>query len=108
MADQAPLGAKVPRDGYPRQKACPVCRRAALTSRHVLQECKEVEHLRVKLGITAFMDGFALNGGGKEAAYYAYINGLDTKRSKIGVRDHLGRGAALKEFQDEWLECWTI
>jgi hypothetical protein len=108
MADQAPLGAKVPRDGYSRLKACPVCRSAALSSRHVLQECKGVEQLREELGITAFMHGFVSSGGSRASAYSAYVNGLDTKKGRIGVRDHLGRGSALKKLQDKWLECWTI
>ena len=40
------------------------------------------------------------------AAYFNYINGLDTEGNKIDPKDHLSRGASLMKLTDAWLDVW--
>ena len=123
--DQVPIGNKAPRPGHARQFWCPACRGLlenplALTSGHVLLECMAVEGTscprffcfifcsgtRIREGIRSFIDECWAVGRSSASAHFLYVNGLDSKRSKIPVKDHLKRGASLSRLVKMWLDTW--
>ena len=57
-------------------------------------------------GIRTFMDECAAAGRSEKSAHFLYVNGLDSKRCKIPVKDHLKRGACLSRLVDMWLDTW--
>ena len=125
IMDQVPIGNKAPRPGHARQFWCPACRGLlenplALTSGHVLLECMAVEGTscprffcfifcsgtRIREGIRSFIDECWAVGRSSASAHFLYVNGLDSKRSKIPVKDHLKRGASLSRLVKMWLDTW--
>ena len=125
IMDQVPIGNKAPRPGHARQFWCPACRGLlenplALTSGHVLLECMAVEGTscprffcfifcsgtRIRKGIRSFIDECWAVGRSSASAHFLYVNGLDSKRSKIPVKDHLKRGASLSRLVKMWLDTW--
>ena len=57
-------------------------------------------------GIRSFLEECVLAGRSEKTAHYLFVNGLDSKGSKIPVKDHLKRGASLSRLVDMWLSTW--
>jgi len=108
--DQPHLGHKMPRPGQHRLSWCPRClnegRLVPLTSRHVLDNCPSVEHIRRELGIRSFLDSCLRAGRSRAKAYKNYLLGLDKDNIKVDLKSYLARGAHLQELTDAWLETW--
>ena len=61
---------------------------------------------RIREGIRSFIDECWAAGRSSKSAHFLYVNGLDAKRSKIPVKDHLNRGASLSRLVKMWLDTW--
>jgi hypothetical protein len=108
---QAGCGERAPREHYRRQKYCPVCKdlfkiEIALDSRHVVLFCDGVSSLRARLGIGAFARQCHALGLGTDAVFSLYVNGFAPDHSRVPQDEHRGRGAAMKEIKEKWLELW--
>ena len=57
-------------------------------------------------GIRSFLDECVAAGRSEKSAHYLYVNGFDSKKSRIPVKDHLKRGASLSRLRDMWLDTW--
>ena len=110
ILDQAPLGFKAPRQGFPRMKWCPVCdygqQEQKLTAQHVLFTCEPIGPLREELGVSEFLHRCHSVGIAAPNAFALFVNGRNPDNSdanKAGVRK---RGAVLLAIQDYWLNLW--
>ena len=61
---------------------------------------------RIREGIRSFIDECWAAGRSSKSAHFLYVNGLDAKRSKIPIKDHLKRGASLSRLVKMWLDTW--
>ena len=57
-------------------------------------------------GIRSFLDECVAAGRSEKSAHYLYVNGFDSKKSRIPVKDHLKIGASLSRLTDMWLDTW--
>ena len=57
-------------------------------------------------GIRSFIDECRAAGRSQRSTHFLYVNGLDSKRSRIPVKDHLKRGASLSRLVNMWLDTW--
>ena len=110
ILDQAPLGFKAPRQGFPRMKWCPVCdygqQEQKLTAQHVLFTCEPVERLREELGVTAFLRRCRSAGIADSGAFGLFVNGHNEDYSEVSKTSVRERGAVLLAVQNYWLTLW--
>ena len=71
-----------------------------------MQVCTNIESVRSDLGISEFMTMCTSQGLSRGQAFNFYINGKDVGGKVVNVSEHLNRGSALKELQEEWLGKW--
>ena len=57
-------------------------------------------------GIRSFLDECQAAGRSEKSAHFLYVNGFDSKKSRIPVKDHLQRGGALSKLVEMWLSTW--
>ena len=57
-------------------------------------------------GIRSFLDDCVAAGRSEKTAHYLFVNGFDANKSRVPVREHLMRGAALSRLTEIWLSSW--
>lgn len=107
--DNAGLGNKAPRVGYPRKLFCPVCPTHHLTSSfHVLFVCSSVVRLRIESGIQTFINSCTLKNITLEAAYGLFVYGEDCNGKQILLKSYFERAKCMKDMRQLWLSKWWM
>ena len=91
--DNANLGDKVPRMGYPRKPFCPICPVQHLSSGlHLLFVCGSLSALRVSSGLQSYINSCTLRNQTLETAYTNFVNGEDYTGTAVPLPEYLERG----------------
>ena len=105
--DNAGLGNKAPRVGYPRKLFCPVCPTHHLVSSfHVLFVCSSLARLRMESGIQSFINSCTLKNISLEAAYGLFVYGEDCDGKEIQLMSYFERAKCMKDMRQLWLSKW--
>ena len=105
--DNAGLGNKAPRVGYPRKPFCPLCPVKYPNSEfHLLFTCGSVSQLRQDTGIMSFINICLLKEISLETAYTLYVNGEDFNENPVTFTSYLERGKCMDDMRQLWLSKW--
>ena len=84
--DNAALGNKMPRVGYPRKPLCPLCPVLYTSScLHLLLVCGSVANLRTESGIQSFVTSCLLKNHSLEYCYELFVNGLSLDGTPVSI-----------------------
>ena len=105
--DNANLGNKVPRMGYPRKPFCPICPVQHLSSGlHLLFVCGSLSALRVTTGLQSYINSCTLRNQTLETAYTLFVNGEDYSGTAVPLPEYLERGKCMNDMRNLWLSKW--
>ena len=92
-----------PTQGKDRSKTCPFCIGIMASEYHVAWVCPRLSSLRRDLGITSFKNILSLANFTEEVeSYYAYINGFDSRGSRIEYPQFEQRICNLVAVRSAW------
>ena len=102
----AGLGNKIPLDGFPIQKYCPVCASGyQLDEGHVLFNCSALRKTRCETGINLFLTQAATKGLTEERAQYLFVTGCDLAGNLVNMETYKHRALAISAVRSAWLHA---
>ena len=105
--DNANLGNKSPRVGYPRKVYCPLCPVPhKISCFHVLFVCSSISGIRTTTCIQSFINTSVVMNIDLEKAYFIFVNGLDYSEKSVSMEVYFERAKCMEDMRLAWLSKW--